>query len=116
MVLAVSLLLFLALGQELNMFGRDFFVVGDPLLGLTFEGLTLLAPLFEVLLALSRNLQVSLHALFNFFLGFSVLGEEHLPSPDVVHGLIFVRHQVAFYQGTIFHCQFDTGGLGLLLP
>jgi hypothetical protein len=52
-VLSVSLLLFLAFHQELNMLVSELLVLGDSSLHLALQSGTLLAPLLEMLLALS---------------------------------------------------------------
>ena len=72
-VLSISLLLFLALHQELNVFVSKLLVLGDPGRRLLLQLCTLLSPLLEMLLALSRQLQVFLHALAYLFLSLSVL-------------------------------------------
>lgn len=102
-VLSVSFLFFFPLHQELNMLVSEFLVLGDASLGLTLELLAFLSPLFEMLLAFSRELIVFLHALGDFLLSLSILSEEHLPPTDIVHSLVLVGHQVALNHRTIFH-------------
>ena len=97
------------------MLGCNFLIAGNLSSKLFLKLLALATPLFEVLFAFGGDLQVSLHALFDLFLVFSVLSEKHLPASHVVHCLIFVRHQVALYHRTILHSELEPVYLCLLL-
>jgi len=57
-------------------------------------------------LDLLRDLLVCFELLVDFLLGFIPLGDEHLPSADVVHGLILVSKEVSLDKGAIFHRHF----------
>jgi hypothetical protein len=98
------------------MLGGNFFIARDLRCQFLLKLFAFMAPLLEVLLALGGDLQVTLHLLLNFLLVLGVLREEHLPAAHVVHGLVFVGHQVALDHRRVLHSELQTVDLGLLLP
>jgi len=96
------------------MLGGNFFVARDLRCQFLLKLFTFMPPLLEVLLALSRDLQVTFHLFLNFLLILSILRQQHFPPPHVIHRLVLVGHQVAFDHGRVLHGQFQAVDFGLL--
>ena len=65
--------------------------------------IVLLQHILDCFTSLLLDFYVCLELRINLFLGLGVLSQEHVPTLDVIHGLILVRHQVPLNQGRIFH-------------
>ena len=73
------------------------------LICLIAELLVVIVPLVLVVQRLLSNLLELFELLVDVFLDFVSLNQQHLPLFDVVDGLVIMRNQIPFHQGTVPH-------------